>query len=379
LSNMNDNSDVSVSYEGKMYFLPNHTVAIVRPASSEVLFNSSELEVPAEMRGPYGGRKVVEAVRTSDWVQYKESPADGTESQSSAKGPIEQLHLTGGQAAVTGYFSDYLWYTTNIPKAADGKYTVRSKSGSGSILYHYVDGVLLPSQMRSTAAAQRHGDEGVDEHAAYGHVPTTDISMANGDSATLQILSVAMGLYNGGVGPKSIKGVTAANVNGVDVTNNSWGHTWLSPAEGREVWLNPDAVPWSPVVAGGDDNTSLAWFKTTFDMPGHQAAQKSGPNQVSYALSLVGANKGVAFVNGFELGRYWLEPGSCSGACAPPIKSGHCYMHWKDCGEPTQTLYHIPTPIMRPADNVVVIYEETAAVAPRDLREVKIVQLQNHA
>ena len=38
-------------------------------------------------------------------------------------------------------------------------------------------------------------------------------------------------------------------------------------------------------------------------------------------------NKGVAYVNGFNIGRYWLTPGQCSGACAPPVKNGHCYMH----------------------------------------------------
>jgi hypothetical protein len=35
-------------------------------------------------------------------------------------------------------------------------------------------------------------------------------------------------------------------------------------------------------------------------------------------------DKGVAYVNGFELGRYWLKPGGCHGDCAPPIKNGSC-------------------------------------------------------
>lgn len=89
-------------------------------------------------------------------------------------------------------------------------------------------------------------------------------------------------------------------------------------------------------------------------------------------------NKGVAFVNGFELGRYWLKNGTCSGECAPPIKNGHCYMHWSGCDEPTQTLYHIPLPVLKPAGNLVVLFEETASVAPRDVQKVQLLELQNH-
>ena len=89
-------------------------------------------------------------------------------------------------------------------------------------------------------------------------------------------------------------------------------------------------------------------------------------------------NKGVAYVNGFELGRYWLEPGSCHGACAPPIKNGLCYMHWKDCGKPTQTVYHIPGPVLKPKGNLIVLFEEAATEAPRDLSQVDLLALTAH-
>ena len=44
-----------------------------------------------------------------------------------------------------------------------------------------------------------------------------------------------MGVSNGGVGPKSVKGLTGSKVNGMDVTNNSWTHVWLMPGEAQEV------------------------------------------------------------------------------------------------------------------------------------------------
>merc|ERR1711907_333067 len=85
--------------------------------------------------------------------------------------------------------------------------------------------------------------------------------------------------------------------------------------------------------------------------------------------------KGIAYVNGFHLGRYWMKPGTCSGACAPPVKNGHCYMHWKDCNKPTQTIYHIPSSVLKPTGNLVVLFEETRSEKLRDPDGVKLVSL----
>ena len=147
------------------------------------------------------------------------------------------------------------------------------------------------------------------------------------------------------------------------------------------------AVAWKPANTFPPAST-LVWFKASFDLPAADNATSTAaatsnmavaPAQLSYALDLSSVNKGVAFVNGFELGRYWLKPGQCKGECAPPIKNGHCYMHWKGCGKPTQTLYHVPTPVLKPSGNLVVIFEETASVvARRDLDAIKLVQLHSH-
>ena len=122
-------------------------------------------------------------------------------------------------------------------------------------------------------------------------------------------------------------------------------------------------------------NATVIWFKGSFDLPetDPQAAQ------TSYALDLSTMNKGVAYVNGFNIGRYWLTPGKCTGVCAPPVKSGHCYMHWRGCGKPTQTLYHVPTELLKPTANLVVLFEETAnSVQQRSLSGVRLQALHEH-
>ena len=388
LSNMDDSADAELAFGGHMYYLPNHTVAIVRPATGEVVFNSSELYGPGRATAPAaaapGGRLAIPAARTAAWQAYQETPAVGTHTKTSGHGALEQLQLAGGQSSVTdgAYYSDYMWYTAAIPRSATGEYSVTARGQGGTLLYVYVDGELLPSTSPLPLATEN-------EHSAFGGVVGDGGIGGKSGAATLQVLSVAMGLYNGGVGPQSTKGLSSATVNGVDVTNRSWTSTWLMPGEAKQIWKgNTTAgsdVEWKPAggPAGPHPNSTLTWFRTTFDLPPAPPGDgigvpSTGPDQVSYALSLVGANKGVAFVNGFELGRYWLAKGLCSGACAPPIKNGHCYMHWSGCGEPTQAQYHVPTPVLKPTGNVVVIFEETANVAARDLDKIQLLRLQTH-
>ena len=128
------------------------------------------------------------------------------------------------------------------------------------------------------------------------------------------------------------------------------------------------------------------WFRGEADMPTGAttvvpAPGVAQPNNTAFALDLASMNKGVAYVNGFNIGRYSVEPGEgdCSGeSCAPPHHGSHCYMHYKDCGKPTQTLYHIPFSVLRPHGNVIVLFEETAQFQSRDLAAVAIVALHGH-
>ena len=383
LSNMGD-ADVLVTMPngGAEMFMLNHSVYIVDSSTNTVLFNSSDLNGPATGRATESAEHVIAATRTTEWHAYAETPGSASSVASSVDGPVEQLHFTDG------FSTDYMWYETTV--AAAERYSVKVRgAGSGTILYAYVDGILIgntSSRPRSLKDGELFVADGAGRHAP---APRT---------ATLQLLSVAMGLSNGGVGPNSRKGLYATGplsngsacmvrVNGVDVTTRPWQMKWLMSGETKKIYSpeSTGAVTWQPASAV-PETASLVWFKALFDLPAgssasvpNSTATAEPPAQLSYALSMVGANKGVAYVNGFELGRYWLEVGECKGQCAPPIKNGHCYMHWKGCGEPTQTLYHVPTPVLKPQGNLVVIFEETASVvAQRDLEMVKLVELHAH-
>ena len=184
-----------------------------------------------------------------------------------------------------------------------------------------------------------------------------------------------MGMPNTGrqLGPMSGKGVTAVTVNGIDLippdpaasptAERRWRHAWGLAGETLLIFTagGADKVPWTPLQV--DPMPPYVWLRAYFDLP--VTARDATAALPSYALNLTTMTKGVAYVNGFNIGRYWLIPGVCSGECAPPIKSGHCYMHWRACDQPTQTLYHVPTEVLQRTRNMVVLFDE-AATAPMD-------------
>lgn len=283
-----------------------------------------------------------------------------------ADAPLEQMALADPDD------TDYLWLSTNV---------------SWSVLSRQ-----LPPKVEVT------GKDGTRVHAFLDGVPAASAVPTAQGAHTLQLLCAAMGVPNGGVGPTTGKGVTAVRVNGVDLMGGTtagrappwsptpiarppgeaaneaaseaapqgervWRHAWGMVGETRRIYepASTDRVPWSPVPkaslsrrAGGATLGSHVWLRGYFDRPQPAA----GATQTAYALNLTSMLKGVAFVNGFHLGRYWLTPGKCSGSCAPPVKQGRCYMHWKACDEPTQTLYHVPTALLQPTRNLVVLFEE---------------------
>ncbi len=124
---------------------------------------------------------------------------------------------------------------------------------------------------------------------------------------------------------------------------------------------------WKPVsYTNPKQDDSLIWFQGNFDLPVeyHSFAGEGQPNQTALVANLRGGglNKGVAYVNGFNIGRYWLKPGECEGECAPPQHGSHCYIHWKGCEEPTHSLYHIPFDVLRSRYNQITFFYDTPAV-----------------
>eukprot|EP00050_Salpingoeca_kvevrii_P009598 m.3803 g.3803 ORF g.3803 m.3803 type:complete len:916 (+) comp2353_c0_seq2:127-2874(+) len=354
LSNLDEDNWLSASYQGKSYVLRNHSVQLVNLTSGFVLFDtgiatdpaamgtSKLLSAPSARRQAQQGSQV--SAPASDWKWFVEPFGGGTQRQT-LLAPHEQLSLTNNTF-------DYLWYSTplNGLDVGDAPPTVHATTGAGTVLYPLVN-------QSEPTAAQR-----------------------------LYILSCAMGMTNSGVSPHDGKGITGkVSVNGQDWTHRAWTHAWMLVGEAAQIFdeKHHDAVAWQAATTPAAHVAPVSWFSAFIDAPVQFAGIKAtgqgkDPSQLAFALNLAGMWKGQAYVNGFHLGRYWLAPGKCSGSCAPPIKNGHCYMHWRNCDAPTQTLYHIPTSVLRPAHNYIVLFEESGNTPQRDLASVSIVALANH-
>ncbi|KAJ0092659.1 hypothetical protein Patl1_26015 [Pistacia atlantica] len=104
--------------------------------------------------------------------------------------------------------------------------------------------------------------------------------------------------------------------------------------------LTPTAVP-----------STFTWYKAYFDAP-----DSADP----VALDLGSMGKGQAWVNGEHIGRYWTRVAP-KGGCHPcdyrgAYNSDKCATN---CGNPTQTWYHVPRSWLQESNNLLVIFEET--------------------
>lgn len=66
--------------------------------------------------------------------------------------------------------------------------------------------------------------------------------------------------------------------------------------------------------------------------------------------------RGHAYVNGYDIGRYWLVKGRCD--TLPPIGGGCTEYDLDSCNKPTQWLYHVPPDWLNEGDNLLTLFEE---------------------
>ncbi|KAM0038540.1 putative beta-galactosidase [Helianthus debilis subsp. tardiflorus] len=91
--------------------------------------------------------------------------------------------------------------------------------------------------------------------------------------------------------------------------------------------------------------------KTNFDAP-------SGDNPI--AIAFTGTGKGEAWVNGQSIRRYWTTHIAPTTGCQECSYKGSssptkCL---KNCGEPSQKLYHVPRSWLKSSGNILVLSEE---------------------
>ncbi|CAF2165272.1 unnamed protein product [Brassica napus] len=342
LANIGTQSDATVTFNGKSYRLPAWSVSIL-PDCKNVAFNTAKINSATESTAfarqslkPDGGSS---AELGSQWSHIKE-PIGISKADALVKpGLLEQINTTADK-------SDYLWYSLRMDIKGDetfldeGSKAILHIQSIGQVVYAFINGKLAGS--------------GNDRTNISLDIP---INLVNGKN-TIDLLSVTVGLANYGAffdiigagitGPVSLN--SAKTGSSMDLSSQQW--TYQVGLKGEDTGLGSgDSSEWvsnSPLPT----NQPLVWYKTTFNAP-------SGSDPV--AIDFTGTGKGIAWVNGQSIGRYWptsiARADGCVGSCdyRGTYRNDKCL---KNCGKPSQTLYHVPRSWIKPSGNTLVLLEE---------------------
>ncbi|MDD5708316.1 MAG: hypothetical protein PHR35_20550, partial [Kiritimatiellae bacterium] len=245
--------------------------------------------------------------------------------------PVEQLRLTADA-------TDYCWYSTDlhvgVREAGPGMLRVR---GVADVVYVYVDGVLCATT-RPPLVENRGPLRG------RGFEQTFSLELARGRH-TLSLLCCALGLIKGDwqIGWRNMVAERKGIWRDVHWRGRRLPGPWTLRSglvgEPKRWWdESGTAAGWRTGRVG--IGRPLTWWRTTFARPRGGAP---------LALDLAGMNKGLAWVNGRCIGRYWL----IAAAAQPSGDTVGCV----GAGQPTQRYYHVPREWLTD-ENTLVLFEE---------------------
>ncbi|CAN1276223.1 Beta-galactosidase 3 [Linum perenne] len=360
LANTDNSSDATVVFENVTYHLPAWSV-IILPDCKNVAFNTAKVSyqstvaemVPEELQpSPETCEEEgMEKTEPNDinssllkWQVFVEKAGIWDEADLVKSELVDHINTTKDR-------TDYLWYTTSIVideneeflrKGSKPALLIQSK---GHYLHAFVNGKLQGS--------------------ASGYELRIPVSLKKGRNY-ISLLNTVVGLPSAGVfyewigaGPTSVKLEGLFN-NGtvVDLSTSNWSckiglkgekDGIYKPESNHKVrWIVPSEVP---------KMQPLTWYKVIVDEP-------SGNDPIG--LDMLHMGKGFAWLNGQEIGRYWLKTSSESDKCVDFHGGQECdyrgsFFQEKcrtGCGQPTQRWYHIPRSWFKPCGNILVVFEE---------------------
>ncbi|KAI4304682.1 hypothetical protein MLD38_040158 [Melastoma candidum] len=331
-------SDASITFSGKTYELPGWSVSIL-PDCKNVALNTAKINSISTVPS-----FVVESLKytvdasdgvSSQWSWINEPVGISKADAFSRAGLLEQINTTADK-------SDYMWYSLSVD-SQDGSQAVLHVESLGHAFHAYINKKLAGSK------AGNYDDSKIRADISITLVPGKN---------TIDLLSLTVGLQNYGAhydlkgagitGPVLLKISSSGSV--IDLSTRQWtyqiglkGEDDDLPSGKSSSWKTQPNLP---------KNQPLIWYKTQFDAP-------EGNDPV--ALDFTGLGKGEAWVNGQSIGRYWptnLAPSSgCVQACdyRGSYSSAKCL---KNCGKPSQKLYHVPHSWLQSSGNTLVLFEE---------------------
>ncbi|CAF1660110.1 unnamed protein product, partial [Adineta ricciae] len=262
--------------------------------------------------------------------------------------PLEQLNITNDETV-------YMWYRRNVTlKQPSSNSIARVQTNVANALLFFMDGEYLGE----------FDDHTHSQGTAEGYV-VLDLSRFHSNQQHLfEILSISFGLFSG-VYPNTFqyKGIHG-NIwldDELLVDNktetNFWSHQKGLLGEYLDIYTENGSskVNWDSQWTKGI-NKPITWFQARFDL-NNLSRQDMNANPI--LLDAQGLNRGHVYINGNDIGLYWLIQGICEN------NQPCCCQHAQtNCLKPTQRFYHIPPDWLKRENNLITIFEDSGAPSP---------------
>ncbi|CAA7016575.1 unnamed protein product [Microthlaspi erraticum] len=320
LANNNTEAAETIRFKGRDYVIAPRSISIL-PDCKTVVYNTAQIVSQHTARNFMKSKK---ANKKFDFEVFTEKLPGKLQGDSYI--PVELYGLTKDK-------SDYGWYTTSfnvhenhLPKKKGVKTVLRIAS-LGHALHVWLNGEYL---------GNGHGS-----HDEKSFVFQKTVAIKSGENK-LVMLGVLTGFPDSGsymehryTGPRSVS-ILGLTYGTLDLTENSkWGNKVGMEGERLAIQTEEGSkkVTWKKFSGKAP---GLTWYQTYFDAPESLNAA---------AIRMSGMGKGLIYVNGEGVGRYWMS-------FLSPL------------GQPTQIEYHIPRSFLKAKKNHLVIFEEEPNVKP---------------
>ncbi|KAL5559655.1 hypothetical protein UlMin_035866 [Ulmus minor] len=299
-----DNRVAKVLFHDMLYQLPPNSISILPDCKVEA-FNTAKVSSQHDKRTMVPIEKFDSNAR---WKEYTEAIPDFGKTSFRANGLLEQMNTTKDK-------SDYLWYTLSFQHDLPDEQVMLNVQSRGHVLRAFVNG---------NYAGSAHGT-----HKNPSFSMETNVTLSKGKNS-ISLLSQMVGLPDSGAYmERKVAGLHIVKIQHKDLSRNYWGYQVGLLGEKSEIYSDGGSskVQWDKL---GSTAKPLTWYKIHFDAPA-----RSDP----VALNLGSMGKGQAWINGQNIGRYWVSLRTPKG-------------------KPSQTWYHVPRSFLKSTGNLLVLLEE---------------------
>ncbi|MEI7829552.1 MAG: beta-galactosidase [Prolixibacteraceae bacterium] len=330
--------------------------AVLKDAEGKILFDSQAdfQSTQAEVKFPEWGKLIT----PQNWQSWKEPmPKSRKDAVVTNETPIEQLSLTHDN-------SDYCWYSSSFKTVISGQQKINITYG-GDFFYIYVDGKLVTQSqppipenrgvtMPEDPAHPYVFANSLEELKLQGFKHQFILKDVAAGTHRIDILATALGLIKG---DWNISGSMNTERKGIwqDVLINdkiltNWEMRPFLTGEQLNISDQPKAVNWFK----SDVPAPCTWYKANFSV-----SRDVLQSDADFRLDADGLGKGMLFVNGHMLGRYWLIAANGYGADEGWHNKVQDGLSLVPGGQPTQRYYHVPKAWLQ-ENNQIILFEEQA-------------------